>query len=236
VITLYTFGPFFGLPDGSPFVLKAMFLLKFAGLPYREDRGGYRKAPKGKLPYIDDDGIVVADSAFIRRHIETKYGFDYDAGLTAEQKATAWAVEKMCDDHLYWAVIDARWMEPGNFANGPARFFDGLPRPVRPVLGAMVRRKMAKTLQLHGLGRHTRAEIADLGCRDIAALADLLGDKPFLMGDKPCGADATVGAFVAGLFPPMFETPLRTAVESHANLVAYNARLMQLYFPGHAAA
>ena len=30
MITLYTFGPYFGLPDGSPFVTKAMFLLKIA--------------------------------------------------------------------------------------------------------------------------------------------------------------------------------------------------------------
>ena len=36
MITLYTFGPYFGLPDASPFVTKAMLLLKFAGLPYRK--------------------------------------------------------------------------------------------------------------------------------------------------------------------------------------------------------
>jgi hypothetical protein len=44
MITLFTFGPYFGLPDGSPFVIKAMLLLKFAGLAYSEDRGGFRKA------------------------------------------------------------------------------------------------------------------------------------------------------------------------------------------------
>jgi hypothetical protein len=53
MITLYTFGPYFGLPDGSPFVIKAMLLLKFAGLEYSENRGGYGNAPKGKLPYIN---------------------------------------------------------------------------------------------------------------------------------------------------------------------------------------
>jgi len=52
MITLYTFGPYFGLPDGSPFVINAMLLLKFAGLEYSENRGGYGKAPKGKLPYM----------------------------------------------------------------------------------------------------------------------------------------------------------------------------------------
>jgi hypothetical protein len=48
MITLFTFRPYFGLPDGSPFVIKAMLLLKFAGLAYSEDRGEFRKAPKGK--------------------------------------------------------------------------------------------------------------------------------------------------------------------------------------------
>ena len=56
MITLFTFGPQFGLPDPSPFVMKAETLLKMSGLPYRTDGGGFRKAPKGKLPYIDDNG------------------------------------------------------------------------------------------------------------------------------------------------------------------------------------
>lgn len=80
MIRLYTFGPLAGLPDFSPFVIKAMLLLKMAGLDHVEDRTGFRRAPKGKLPYIDDDGEIVADSFFIRQHIEKKYRFDYDAG------------------------------------------------------------------------------------------------------------------------------------------------------------
>ena len=86
MITLYTFGPHLRVPDGSPFVTKAMLLLKFAGLEFSEDRGGYHKAPKGKLPFIDDEGLIVADSTFIRFHIEKKYGFDFDAGLNTGAK------------------------------------------------------------------------------------------------------------------------------------------------------
>ena len=66
MITLYTFGPLLGLPDGSPFVTKAMLLLKMAGLDYREDRNGYLKAPKGKLPYIDDDGEKYREEIWFR--------------------------------------------------------------------------------------------------------------------------------------------------------------------------
>ena len=64
MITLYTFGPAFGLPDPSPFVMKVETLLKMAKLPYRTDQSGFTKAPKGKLPYIDDDGVIVADFDF----------------------------------------------------------------------------------------------------------------------------------------------------------------------------
>jgi glutathione S-transferase len=77
MITLHTFGPAFGLPDPSPFVIKTETLLKMAALPYRTNTEGFNKAPKGKLPYVDDDGQRIADSTFIRWHIENKYGFDF---------------------------------------------------------------------------------------------------------------------------------------------------------------
>ena len=50
MITLYTFGPAFGLPDPSPFVTKVEVLLKMAGLAYGTNTTGFRRAPKGKLP------------------------------------------------------------------------------------------------------------------------------------------------------------------------------------------
>ncbi len=235
MITLYTFGPYFGLPDASPFVTKAMLLLKLAGLPYKEDRGGFRKAPKGKLPYIDDDGTVVPDSTFIRFHIEKKYDFDFDARLDAAQKATAWTAEKMCEEHLYWALVVSRWIDDANFAKGPAHFFKAVPMPLRPIVQSLVRRKFKKTLKSQGFGRHTPAEQDELAIADLDALATLIGDKAFLMGEKPCGADATVFAFVASFLTPVFDTPVRTAAEHHANLTGYRDRITRLYF-SHAEA
>jgi glutathione S-transferase len=230
MITLYTFGPYFGLPDGSPFVIKAMMLLKFAGLEYNEDRGGYGKAPKGKLPFINDDGLIIADSTFIRFHIEKKYGFDFDAGLAPEQRAMAWAAEKMCEEHLYFALVATRWLDEANFAKGPAQFFKTVPMPLRPIVQRLVARKVAKTLKRQGFGRHTQAERDALAIADINALASLLGDKAFFMGDKPCGADATVFAFVASFLTPVFDTQVRSAAARHPNLAAYKDRITRLYF------
>jgi hypothetical protein len=47
MITLYAFGPAFGLPDPSPFVTKTAIHLLMAGLPYRTDLTGFPIAPKG---------------------------------------------------------------------------------------------------------------------------------------------------------------------------------------------
>ena len=126
-ITLYCFRPAADLPDASPFVTKAMLLLKMAGLDYVEDRNGFSKAPKGKQPYINDDGDIVANSTFIRFHIEQKYGKDFDAHLSDKQKAVGWCVEKMCEEHLYWIIVRMRWMDDANFERGAARFSRACP-------------------------------------------------------------------------------------------------------------
>ncbi len=236
MITLYAFGPRFGLPDSSPFVTKAEVLLKMSGIPYRIDTTGFRKAPKGKLPYIEDDGLIVADSTFIRLHLQQRYAADFDVGLTPAQRATAWAFEKMCEEHLYFAVVHARWMIDENFDIGPRHFFDTAPAPLRPFICALIRREVRRNLKGQGMGRHSEDEICQLAVRDLGAIADFLGDKPYLMGPRPCGADATIFAFVAAALAPCFKTPIRIAAELHENLVAYRDRMMQQHYPALAAA
>ena len=81
VITLYGFGAGFGLPEISPFVTKTEVQLKMAGLAYRKEKAMPPASPKGQLPYIVDEAESIANSTFIRAHIEGKYGFDFDAPL-----------------------------------------------------------------------------------------------------------------------------------------------------------
>ncbi|WP_439685174.1 Glutathione S-transferase [Cupriavidus oxalaticus] len=234
MITLYTFGPAFGLPDASPFVTKAEMLLKLAGLPYHARPGSLRRAPKGKLPYLDDTGRIVADSTMIRWHIEKTYHIDFDAGLSPAERGIAWAAEKLMEDHLYWAVARVRWLDQANFERGPAQFFRGVPAPVRGLAERLVRYKVRKTLWGQGLGRHSEEELVALASKGVTSIADILGDKRYLMGDKPCGADATLFAFAGSLLCPVFDTPIRTAAEGHGNLVAYMDRMRAEFYPGFA--
>jgi glutathione S-transferase len=231
MLTLYGSGAHFGLPDASPFVMKVETLLRMAQIPYARAAMRFSQAPKGKIPYIEDDGLLLGDSTFIRAHLERKYGVDFDAGLGPEERAVAWAFEKMAEDNLYWAIVHLRWMDDENFRKGPIGFFRAAPAPLRPMIVSLVRRRVRSSLKGHGMGRHSPAEIAELGVRSVAAIADFLGDKPFFMGDRPTGADATMFAFVAGALSPAFEAPLRSAAESRDKLRAYVGRMTRRFYP-----
>ena len=231
MITLYSFGSNFGLPDPSPFVMKTEVQLKMSGQAYRSQVGGRDDAPKGKLPYIDDHGVVVADSVFIRDYLEKTYGVDLDDGLDADQRALAWAVERMIEDHLYWIMVHARWADDDNFSRGPAHFFDTAPEAVREAIKSQARAQVIANLHGQGIGRHSIEEITDLAERSFAALSRILGDKPYLTGERPCGADASLFGLLAGVMTPLFETPVREAALAHANLIAYRDRMMGRYYP-----
>lgn len=231
MITLYGSGRHFGLPDASPFVIKAEVLLKMAAIPYQRGVMNFAKAPKGKIPYIDDGGTLIGDSTFIRFHLERAHGADFDRHLTSPEKGIAWAFEKMVEEQLYWIIVDQRWSDRDNFDKGPRQFFNAAPAPVRPLVIAMMRRRVKRTMQGQGLGRHKAAEIEELARRDLGAIAGQLGDQPWLMGAEPCSADASVWAMVASALCPHFEGAPRRAAEAHANLAAYRDRGMQRWFP-----
>jgi len=227
MITLYGIGEGFGLPEISPYVMKTEVQLRMAGLAYEKRVGAREDSPKGQLPYIDVDGARVSDSTFIRGYLERAFGLDFDEGLTPEQRATAWAVERMMENHFGWVNAAERWLVPENFAKGPAHFFDGAPPGVREAVQAQVR----ANIQAVGIGRHAHVEQVALGVRSLAAVAAILGDKPFLFGRRPCGADATVFALLAATLTPFFSGELRRRAEGFGTLVAYVDRLMARFYP-----
>ena len=231
MITLHGFGAGFGLPEISPYVTKTEVHLRLAGLPYVKEASAPQFSPKGQLPWMDDDGELIADSHFIRLHLERKYGIDFDEGLCAVERAQAWAIERMVENQFAWTLIHARWLIPENFAKGPAHFFDQLPPTAQEDTRRQVQGQVAETVRAVGVGRHSEAEILSLGVRSLAALSALLGDKPFLMGTRPTGVDAVVFGVLAGLLTPFFDAPLRDRAMTFGNLTAYVDRIMAGVYP-----
>jgi glutathione S-transferase len=231
MITLYSFGPMFGLPHPSPFVIKADILLKMSGLEYREAPMTFNGAPKGKVPYISDDGLVLGDSYFIRRHLETRYKIDYSGGYDAEKLALAWAIERMLEEHLYFLSVCERWLVDENFEKGPRQFFNMAPAPIRPILRVVIRRKVRKMLKAQGLGRHTAPERLELANGDANSVAALLGNDNYLLGDKICGADASVFGSLYSASSSYFNTELGAYIRSQPKIMAYLERMRARFFP-----
>ncbi|HWD48636.1 MAG TPA: glutathione S-transferase family protein [Rhizomicrobium sp.] len=227
MIKFFGFGPAFGLPDPSPFVMKSEVQLKMAGVPYTFERAAPPAAPKGKIPYIQVGAHRLGDSTFIRSHIEKEHSFDFDKGFCTVERSIAWSFERMLEDHLYFAIIHMRWMDDENWQKGPIHFFDGAPDGVAEAS----RQRVREMLHGQGMGRHTTEEIAMLGDRSLSALSAFLGDKLYLMGETPCGADATAFGFIASVLTPFFTGDLRKRAERHSNLVAYRDRMMLQYYP-----
>jgi glutathione S-transferase len=225
-IVLYGFGPGFGLPEISPFVTKTEVQLKMAGLDYTKECSRPDASPKGQLPFVSDKGELIADSTFIRGHIEKSYGFDFDAGLDPRQRAEAWAIERMLENHLNSAMAYQRWLVPENFAKGPSAL---IPAPAhKEILG-----RIEAAMKAQGIARHTAPEIVELGDRSLNALSLLLAQKPFVMGECPTGVDAIAVAELVGVLTPYFSSPLRARAETYPNLVSYAARMMAHYYPDH---
>ncbi|MDO9057622.1 MAG: glutathione S-transferase C-terminal domain-containing protein, partial [Bradyrhizobium sp.] len=120
---------------------------------------------------------------------------------------------------------------PENFTKGPAHFFDAVPEHQRERIREDAQFRVAENYLLSGLGRHAPDEDVDLAVRSLFALSVQLGDKPYLMGDAPCGTDATAFGALAGILTPYFNSPLRERTEHFGNLTAYVDRMMLQYYP-----
>ena len=233
MIKLYQFAPAFGLPNASPFCMKLETYLRMARLPFEipaASLSALGKAPKGKMPYIDDGGKIVADTTFIIDHLKATYGDPLDGWLSTEQRAVALAFQRLIEEDLYWAVVHTRWIEPQGWAKTKAAFFATLPLPLKWVVPTLARRGLVKEIHGHGMGRHAENEIHAIGQHDITALADYLGAKPYFMGEQPCALDATVYAFVANLLWAPVESALKQHAQKYPQLEAYCQRMRTRYY------
>lgn len=231
MITLFGAGANFGLPEVSPYVTKTEVHLRMAGLPYVKEAAAPHMSPKGQLPWMDDDGELIADSHFIRLHLERKYGVDFDEGLSVAERAQAWAIERMVENHFGWTLAHVRWLIPENYAKGPAQFFAAMPPAMQEDLRRDIQGRVSENIHAVGVGRHSEAEILALGVRSLASLSALLGPKPFLMGRRPTSVDAIAFGMLAGLMAPYFGAPIRDRAMSFCNLVAYVDRMMAGAYP-----
>jgi len=227
MIKLYKFGPAFGLRETGPFVLKLMTYMRLAGIPFEEVvQGDPRKAPKKKIPYIEDGDKTIGDSTFIIKHLKSKFGDPLAEGFSAEQLAAGHALKVMLEERTYWAgMIYPRWVKTDHHNLIANTFFGEIPKFIRMPIFRTIAKGQKKAVDAHGIGRHTDAEIYGLGLDDVKTVEAFLGDKKFILGDRPAEVDATTYAFLSGMAADVFPTPIQTYIKSSETLDGYLSRM-----------
>ncbi|WP_196139883.1 glutathione S-transferase family protein [Aliikangiella sp. G2MR2-5] len=232
MIELYGFTPNLGLEDPSPFVLKVDTYLRMAKIEYRKisKLSNLKHAPKGKLPYIRDNDKIIADSQFIFDHLEDKFNRPLDGHLSAEQKAIAYLTTKSLDENLYFAIVYSRWQDEESWAKVKKAFFGKLPFPLNAIVPIIARKQVIRTLYGQGVSRHTKDEIISICQKTYQALTDLIGDKPFVFGDRPCSLDATLFGFLAEVILADLDNTFNESARNYPVLVKYCQRIYKQYY------
>jgi len=232
MIKLFGFGPAFGLVDPSPFVVKVDALLRLSGLPYElvNDFSAFRRAPKGKLPLIEDEGQIIPDSYFIYEYLRDKYQLNIDEHLTKEQQGLAYLLTKSLDENFYWCVVYSRWIREDTWPIVKAALFGSMPLPMRYIVPVIARSGVKSSLQKQGLGRHSEKEILQIFEHSLKSLSDVLGDKNYFFGEKASSFDACAYAFLSALIFADLNNAFNDMAKSYPALVDYCHRFKKEFY------
>ncbi|MCD6047045.1 MAG: glutathione S-transferase [Gammaproteobacteria bacterium] len=231
MIRLYQFAPCWNLPSASPFCVKLETYLRIANIPHETViLSDPRKAPKGKLPFIEDKGKKIADSSLIIEYIKQTYGDKVDAHLTNEQKSVALAFQRMVEEHLYWVLVYNRWIDADGWALTKETYFSFMPKLIRKFVPDLIRKGMIKTINNQGLGRHSKEEVYQMGCDDVKAIAEFLGNKNYFFNDKVSSLDAIVYAFIASILYAPIDSPMKRYIKNSPNLLAFCENIKSQYY------
>lgn len=219
-----------GLLSPSPFCLKIEVYLRMRGDAY-ELRPTLlaNRAPRGKLPWVEQGGERIADSAAIIGWLEQRGDVLEEAVVPAEVRARAHLIRRTVEESLYFALVAERWREPAIRARYTADLLATMPRLARPVVAEIARRALEHQLWQQGYGRHDLATLRGHASDDLAAIATLLGDRPYVTGDRPRAVDASLFGLLANLWHVPVDTPLRRVLAGHPALVAFVGRMRERF-------
>lgn len=232
MITLYQLPRSWGIPNPGQFCVKLETYLRMTGLDYKTVETLPLFAPRGKLPYIDDNGTQIADSRLIINHLKSRYSDILDRHLSAEQHAIAKALQRLFEEHLYWVTMYTRWSHTEtNWQANKQAIFSGLPAILADLVASIYRYRIKAQIRGQGLSRLTPDEIFNLGNEDIEAISLFLGDKPYFMGNEPTTLDASAYGMLINTIGCPIESPVKDYALGKKNIVDYCTRMQSKFFP-----
>lgn len=230
-IILWQMAPMWGLPNASPFCMKLETWLRMAGIPHvTRAIAGPPKSPTRKVPYIErPDGSLACDSSVIIETLTREHGVTLDDFMSDAQRVQSLLIQRLFEDDLYFVILHDRWVDDAGWAITSKAYFGGLPWAVRTVLVPIIRRQVVATARGQGVSRLPPGERDRRVIANVRAIASLLGDQQFFLG-QPSSVDAIAYAFLANGLSAPIRCALHDELHAHERLVAYCERMRATYF------
>lgn len=229
MITLYTTRGPEGTLSLSPFCAKLDVWLQLAGLPFERRTANPREAPRGKIPYVDIDGERMGDSQLIIERLTAAHGVDLDGWLTARERAVGHLMRRTLEEATYFVLVHTRWCTEHGFAFVRGFLLDKvIPAPIRPIALPLIKRQVRRQSEAQGTGRHTLDDIHRMGIADIEAIAELIGDNPYALGDRVSSVDATAYGFLSMILHNPYDDPIISRARQLEPITGYCQRFAKL--------
>lgn len=228
MLTLYQPSRAWDAPNSSPFCTKLETYLRMADIPYQIETS-FRRAPKGKVPFVLFEGRVLSDSSRIIAVLKARLGDTVDGHLTPRQHALGRLCQRTLEEGTYWSLLYDRWVPDDHFELlRNSQFSDWTGRALRLIVPDLTRKRVLSVLFAQGISRHERDWVYDAAARDVSAVAEVLEGKPYLFGETPSSYDAVLYAFSSAIWKTPFAHRFQAPPE---NVRAHLERMHRRYFP-----
>ncbi len=229
MMDLFILPAIWNLPTAHSFSLKMVTFLKIVNLPFNVRYDGYEKAPNGMMPYINDDGHIIADTNKMITYLKEKYQLNIDNDLTDENWALTNDIQQLIEEQMYWIILYSRFIDPVGWDIIKHDFFQTIPEKSQDIIATKIKNKFKKELEEHGLLSHSEKEIYKLAAQYTSIASETLGKKNYMFGDDPHTIDACVFGFLGAIYFSPLDTALNQNIKKHPNLIDYCERIMKKY-------
>ena len=200
MITLHQF-------EISPFCDKIRRVLEYKGLDYRVEEVPLSTAPLrikrfnriGKLPALEHDGKVVADSTHIARYLDERFPQPPIYPAAPRERALCHVFEEWADESLFFYEVRLRFSFAANMKRWIGKLVEREPAPVRALAPLMFPGHFKRILVPQGIGRKPEEMVLRELDEHCQALAQLLQGRTWLCGDALSIADISVFAQIAAI-------------------------------------
>jgi glutathione S-transferase len=184
----------------SPFCDKVRRILTVKGVEYRIEEVAPSRSmldlrrinPIGRLPVIEDNGHLIADSTDIAHHLEARYPDPPLIPQGAHDRARCHLLEDWADESLYFYEMTLRFTWKHNAKRFVPLTFRHDARWFAVIAPVVVPRLLSARVNAQGIGRKPPEMVLRDLERHVETLDALLDGREWLVGDTLTLADIAV--------------------------------------------